>query len=204
MPSHLADVFIMFDGDSLTSPQAPIDYPYVLMASSHRDWHCRNLAIGGHTMDQITAHSAQTYATNHGCSQSIYVLWGGINDMYGNASPGAAATVYAKIKTQAQAMRTAGYNKIIIATLTPTKHATVAADYEARREGAGGINPLLRAGWSSDIGVNALVDIGADVHIGQPDSPDDTTYYNVDKLHFNATGYAYIATLVYPVILSVL
>jgi hypothetical protein len=204
MPNHLADAFIMFDGDSLTAPQAPVDYPYQLMPQLHRDYNCKNLAIGGHTMDQITAHNAQNYATNHGCPFSVYVLWGGINDMWGSGNPGAAADVYAKIVAQCVAMRAAGYNKILVATLTPCKNVNVSPTYEARREGAGGINPLLRAGWSTDCHADHLIDIGGDATVGQADSPDNGTYYNADKLHFIAAGYLYVAGLVKTELLKVL
>lgn len=172
---------LVFDGDSLTHGY---DVP---LAAAYPSICCYTLPSVDHSipaevglkLTQLEANASTRVdpllVTNG--DQQCLVIWAGINDVTMDAASG--ATVLARLTTYCNSRRAAGWPKIITCTLTNQ-------GYDLAHDGARlDFNTLLRANWASIS--DAMVDIQA---IAVLADYDDTDYFNADKLHLTAAGYA--------------
>lgn len=129
----------------------------------------------------------------------VYSLLGGTNtDVSGLDAT--SAQKYTYIKNIVAAAKSAGANRVLCSTIT-------AADTDGGTQWTNvyaPLNVLLRAGAISDIGCAALIDFGADPRFSPFTAADDTTYYNVDKLHPNIVGEAAMGSIAEPIVLPVI
>jgi lysophospholipase L1-like esterase len=188
---------IVFDGDSLTSGYGVADgsaYPDQCMAllggTSAYDYY--NLAIPSELITEMTNNAPAFIDVGYTASKSknIVVIWGGSNDLIAGE---AAATVYNNIASYCQARRAAGW-KVVVVTILPRNPNS---DFFARRASC---NTSIRTNWATF--ADALADVAADPRIGDDGDQDDTTYYQADKTHTNATGAAVVAGIVRSAILT--
>lgn len=179
---------IVFEGDSLTAGNgltAQQTYPCQLSARNATDgrngakW--ANLAASGNTIvDMLTQTAAvdALYAADY--SANYAVLLAGVNDIGGSDD---AATIYANLSTWISGRKATGFITIVL-TLPPVADITK----------INALNALLRAGQA---GADILVDLAADVRF---QNTADTTYYQVDQIHFTAVGAQVQADLVRAVL----
>lgn len=113
--------------------------------------------------------------------------WLGTNDLFFGAN---ASTVQTRIANFAAARRAAGA-KVVLFTILPRTEVGTPAGYETARQS---INTWLRN--SADMLCDLLVDIAGIPSIGDPLASNDTSFYQVDRVHLNATGYSLVANLV--------
>lgn len=187
------------DGNSLTrgfgsSDPATESYP-AQMAPLLPGWTITNLGLDGYTTALLDTQDATRLYPRYDITRpkDIVVMWEISNDLYGGGVVADALTRYA---TWCQKARDEGY-KVIAATVLPRSGGSPPVTFEADRQTA---NTSVRANWATY--ADALADIAADTRIGDPGDDLDTTYYNADATHLNATGYGVVAGIVAPVVLS--
>lgn len=130
---------------------------------------------------------------------NVYSLLGGTNTDVSNLDA-TSAQKYTYIKNIIAAARAAGFNKLICSTV-------IASDSDGGTQWTSVISPLnvlLRAGAISDIGCNVLIDFAADSRFSPNTAADNTTNYNVDKIHPTIVGEAAMGSLAEPIILPVI
>jgi lysophospholipase L1-like esterase len=180
---------IVCDGNSLTfgTGGTPVNlsaYPFQMTGLLRYGANTVNLGVPSAT-------TAQRAAANDTLAQfspgAVAVLWEGTNTLWFG---GSAATAIADYAAWCAQVRAQGY-KVVAVTVLPRTQAGVPPTFEADRQT---VNSSIRANWASY--ADALADVGADALIGQPLASDNTTYYNADKVHMNATGYGVVASIV--------
>ena len=141
-----------------------------------------------------------TTTDNHlvsAASKKILLVMAGTNDLL-NVADLSAAAIWADCQTYCNARRAAGWTVLLMTTL-PDQLAGVPADYESRRQTLLG---LMQAGWSGI--ADAFLDFSTDAYIGVATAPTDHPTYWTNGAHLSPTGHAYLATLVKPVLESLL
>lgn len=177
---------LVFDGDSLTDgynvSEATQSYPaiccHTLPSVSYT-----SVAVSGWKLTQLEADAAtrvDPLLSTNGDQQSL-IVWAGINDITMDGASG--QTVLDRLTTYCNSRRAAGWQKIITCTLTNQKYNLT---YDANRLE---FNTLLRTNWASIS--DSMIDLQA---IDVLADPDDTTYFNADKLHLSAAGYAAVGS----------
>lgn len=187
---------VLFDGDS----RSDITYEMALMADSTveaQKWGGSIYAVSGTTTSQFISRAATgidaAYSSDFGTRQ-VCVVFGGVNDGRAGVS---AATIWANLQTYCTARRARGY-KVLLCTEIDAQDANANANnwhstvYPA-------LNTLIRAGYASV--ADDLADLGADSRL---QDATNTTYFNADKLHPNATGSAVIGAIVKPKLLGLM
>jgi len=101
----------------------------------------------------------------------------GTNDLL--AAGDDANTIFGRITTYCQALKTAGATKVLLATVIPNSAAN-----ETRRNA---LNTLIRGGHASYDGV---ADLAADSRL---DNSSDALYFQGDAVHLNVTGQGAVA-----------
>ena len=186
--SHYKLRQVIFDGNSLTigtgATAYTTDYPTQCAALLGTNYAAINFGVAGQTTPQMTADAvAQVDPLYSTPFSKILVAWEGTNDIViGGAD---AATAYANLVTYCQARRAAGYKVIIV---TVIKRGPAGAGFETTRNT---LNANIVANWATF--ADGLADVGA---AAQLQNSADTTYYNADGIHLNATGYGVVAAIV--------
>lgn len=182
---------LVHDGDSLTNRSGVpyIMYPeQILRAVSERPQQYNFGVSGQGVASMLTDAATQIDPIAPSAALRVLVAWGGTNDL-GPSGAGSMSTLETNFTTYCTDRRTAGY-KIIVLTLLPRGDGVAASQETARAT----YNTWLRANYASFS--DALVDVGADSHIGAPGAYSDLTYYSGDNVHPNTTGLAIVAGLV--------
>jgi lysophospholipase L1-like esterase len=183
----------VFDGDSRTNLK---HWPLDALEAAHPSgdiafggYGSGNFARSGWQVSEMITDAATRVDTQIGTGRNILVLWGGVNDAAAGAS---ATTIYTRIKAYCDARRAAGWDKIIVCTEIDAQSAALqAVSWHSTIYPA--LNIALRAGYTDF--ADYLVDLGADSRL---QDATDTTYFNVDLLHPNDTGYAVVQELITP------
>lgn len=195
--SALDRVNLVYEGDSLTvgyPGASDASYPAqlgTLLTAVGRAYPYSNRAASSETIVDMLA-SAETDAvdaTYDAAVANIAVLWSGTNDLFHTSD--SAATIYANLTTWVQGRQAAGF-RVIVLTPMPSDHVGVPGDYETRRVA---LNALINA---NSAGADAVVNLDADSRLTDPA---DATYF-ADRLHLTTAGYAVVAALVQPAIVS--
>ena len=132
---------------------------------------------------------ADLLSTRGGSSQ-IYIAQHGTNTLSGTGSIGATIEQYTRM---CKARKLAGY-KIIAMTILPRADVGRSTSFDLDRLS---YNAYLRTNWQNF--ADALCDIAIDSRLT---NPNNTTYYNADKLHINEGGSSVVANLLIPIINS--
>jgi lysophospholipase L1-like esterase len=197
-PSHV----LVFDGDSLTwgggEAQYPRPYPYQTITSlgGFYDWH--NTGVAGRSFQQIIdAAPAAVDSKLVAGKKNICIIAGGTNDLYPNGTSKTAVDVENYYQTYVSARKAAGWDKVLVTTMTAGDPATVDPDFETERQA---LNTWLRANYASF--ADGLVDPGGDAIIGDVANCGNTDYFT-DRLHLTTAGYAIWAGLAKTALLGV-
>lgn len=175
---------VVFDGDSRSNlkvwPGAAAEaaYPngdYAFGGRGLASW-----AVSGKTLAQMVSTAAADIdpLLNPSGANTI-VIWGGVND---NATS-TAQQIYDNLAAYCAARKTAGWQRVIVCT----EIDAVSAGWTAKKNT---LNGLIAANHSW---ADAVADLGADVRL-QDNS--NLTYYDADRLHLTAAGYAVVAGIV--------
>ena len=189
----------VFDGQSQNFfPIGPDTYPKQLMADLGTiDGYVppsSMVAEGGASWSMLLAGTTpgvapatiRTHPRAHQALITFLVMCGGTQDVLENDT---AATIYADMVAYANAARVAGFEPIVATTVPPS--TTFSGPQETQRAAA---NVLILADAS-----NAFDGV-ADVTVAPLNNPADTTYWNVDGIHWNETGCGLVADIVRAVI----
>jgi hypothetical protein len=188
---------VVFDGQSLNVIPAPPDnYPAQLMAG--RGWPFTNVAISGISWTVLQM-SITERTLKYGAipGQAILVMTGGTTDLGAEGDTG--ATVYAQMGAYANLCRAAGFDRILVNTITPSKAliTDLGAGHETARTDC---NTLLKADASHFF--DAVIDIASDSRLN--DYTNATYYEQVFHTHWTPAGAAVTASLVNPVLTPML
>jgi len=192
-----------FDGDSLTSgsgstsgltfPQQTYNALYAASGLSYA-WTYKNFGVSGQTLTQMIANAAtnidpglRTYR-----ERNVVIVFAGTNDIGIEGVDG--PTAFNRLSTYCNARRSAG-RQVIVISMLPRRLDLVSPTFTADRAA---FNALLTAGWAGI--AEGYYNAAADTRIGDVGDNLDTTYYDVDQIHLNNTGYAIIAAGVKPLI----
>jgi lysophospholipase L1-like esterase len=173
----------IFDGNSLTAAGNWVEG--ILAASLNPVAQRLNIAVSGQTGATLLSLQADNTAMlDGGETRRIYVVWEGTNDIGGGATGAQAA---ANLFAACDAMRAKGYANVLANVL-----ANNASTWDSTKQSyRTTCNATLLAGWRAH--ADRFVDLTSDSRLT---NPNDTTYFDVDKLHLNATGYPIAGALV--------
>lgn len=142
----------------------------------------QNLAIGGSRWDEVIARASacderiNPYATN------VLFAWAGTNDAYRDD----ATATHAQQKSYCEARRAAGWDFIIVGTAMDRADS----DPPGWRSS---FNTLVRNNYADY--ADGLIDVGGHAILGAESAYLDTTYFNADQVHLNATGWQIVAEM---------
>lgn len=193
---------IMFNGNSFTAASAYIGYSLVnINQYSSLDVNVRG--ISGQTTVQMQADAINKVFNKNttAYTKDILFVWELTNDMVANASN--ATTCYNNMVNYCIAARAALPNiKIVVATMMPRNSAQVT---NANRQNDSNLlddttlNGKIRNHLVQDGYCDAICDVASDATMGIYSGgvagvgEKNTTYYSVDEVHPNTTGYQYLA-----------
>lgn len=187
---------VVFDGQSLNVVPPGVDgYPAKVMAGRSSAYVPAALSAVGASSWTTLAQSRALRINPHAdaAPNTVLVMMGGTFDVVFEADTG--AQLYADHKTYAEAAKAAGFDKVVVLTITPTTDMGVNQN-NRRRAG----NDLLIG--NADAVFDAVVDVACDSTLSDPGAPQDgttfygsgllsdpsnTTYYS-DGVHFTNTG----------------
>lgn len=174
---------ITFNGNSFTAGGV-YSGRVLLNINDYANLDVNNRGVSGQTTAQMLT-DAQTWVfpfTKSFLTKDVYFVWELTNSMATNGSD--ATATFNELVSYCQALRTAHpLCKIIVATMLPRIGIT-----EANRL------TLNTAITSSVAGYwDAVCDVASDLSMGQTGQYSDTTYYDVDGVHPNTTGYNRLA-----------
>lgn len=175
-------------GDSLTAGLGGTPYPDQLQTSLGTDYQVSNMGIQGVHLDTewVANRALVAYPTaSHTLDAEVVLI--GRNDLA--ASSRTALQMEADFTTYWAARRAAGY-RIVACTVYAS---TFSAPQETERAA---LNTWMRTQSSA---WDVLVDLAADARLADNT---DLTYFGVDQVHLNSTGYGVVAGLVQPVVLG--
>ncbi len=195
---------ITFNGNSFTDFASGVYATRVISNINTPNAIAVNLkGISGQTTVQMTTNAALnifTYNTN-AYSKDVLFAWELTNDMAANSSN--VTTCYNNMVAYCQAARAALPNvKIIVATMLPRNSAQI---NNANRQNDADLfddatlNGKIRNHLVQDGYADAICDVASDAIMGIYSNgvagvgERNTTYYNVDQIHPNTTGYNYLA-----------
>ena len=183
---------LVISGDSLTEGQVAttsLGWPALLDDSIGHNWRQISRGQGGLS---ATSESTAMFAVLYDAAftKNVYVDFLGINDLRGGATAAALLTTRRALWSAA---RTAGF-KVIACTITKSGDASGIACDAARVTH----NSSLAGEVSGNI--DAVADVAGLAHLSDPN---DTTYFQTDKLHFQDVIFAEIQAVVETAVLSV-
>lgn len=164
------------------------DYPTMAVVALGRGpvaVYGRNYAVTGSSTASLTARAAVFDADLFIPGKTNWAaIWAGTNDLVYGVT---AVQTETNIQTYCLARQAAGW-KVAMFTLLPRSDAAAPGDFETSRQT---VNTWIRANWASF--ADLLVDVAADVRIGDAGDELDLTYYAADQVHLNNTGRAVVA-----------
>ena len=188
----MSDFNIVFDGDSITAGTTTTgyDYPHMVAVALRGLGYTvdyANLGVSSQTLANMESDAAEQVDALYdaGDTHNTVVCWGGINDIYNDAS---AATVESRLSTYCSNRQAAGW-KVVVLTIIPA--ASVTEGKETIRQA---VNVWIRANYGDF--AESLRDIASDALFDTLDDVTNTTYYQGDGIHPTRIGNAYIAALV--------
>jgi len=177
---------VIFAGDSRTEGEI---YPTKAVADSLVAF--RNKAVAGiSTATSITAAAVNVDAFYRADVKNICVMWCGVND--GTS----AAQTYADLRTYCLARKAVGFKTIICTEIDAQDASRNSVNWNSTYMPA--LNVLLKADHSF---ADGFADLSANANLMDANN---TTYFNVDKVHLTDAGYSEVAAVVKPVIASLL
>jgi hypothetical protein len=182
-PLVSAEPQVVWVSNSLATPQYANEagaIPYLVGSASARVNRWVAGARGAHTSVDLAARVALDFGRFAvGPAPRIAVVWEGRNDVVVNGA--SAATAHANLVGLAQALRSAGYTKVVMGTVLPSNT----------------LDNTLRATLNASIRANttdwdAVADVASDSTMGADGANSNATNY-VDGIHGTAAGNAILA-----------
>ena len=136
------------------------------------------------------------YSTEY--EANVAVVWAGFNDLFHTTH--SATNVNNGITNLCNSLKAKGF-KVAVVTITPTTSTSPAphANFETRRTD---VNNYIIANYTNF--ADGLINLTSDALISGVSAPNDTTYFDPDKIHLNKAGYKRVANIAYPVIKTLL
>jgi lysophospholipase L1-like esterase len=185
---------VIFEGDSRSTlkgwPSWALEAATPTGDFAYGKYGFASYATSGATTALMAARAAEVDALLAvGSPQNVLVVWIGVND-------GAALTaqqIYDNVKAYCLARRAAGCHKILLCS---------DIDSQANMTWHNTTWPAYRALTDADHSfADGYADLGADPRL---QNALDLTYYNADKIHLTAAGYAVVAGIVAPVLAALI
>ena len=176
---------LVTDGDSLSVAT------YQAGLSTTETFTATQAAVSGRTllmMQDASFHTVDTLFTRCG-RRNVVVIWGGTNDFAVDLA--SVETVFNRLLAYCNYRRKAGWSVIVCTMISRTGTGIGAATLDSLKNT---FNALIRLHWPTF--ADGLADLASNTHLGTDGSYSNTTYYNVDAIHLNATGYALVAGIV--------
>lgn len=166
------------------------DYPAQLLALLGSPWETFNLGVPSVGTPQLTEFAPRRTDPwrDMDLAKCILVHWEVTNDLLSNS--GAAA--WANTVTHLEARRKAGWNAIVVCNAIDRQQTGVPGDMATR---ISDYNALAAANWSSY--ADGFADLYANTEL--QDST-NATYFDADKVHLVAAGFAVVASTVQTVV----
>lgn len=185
----MSPIYIVAEGDSLTAGYDSVaNYPKYLIASyiDNRMVSFQNWGTPGETVVTMAGEAATQIDPEYDARKGKNVLcfWAGTNDMSGGSADG--PTTYANYVSYCQARQAVGFT--VIAFTVMNRGDAVQPTFTS---GQPIFNADVRASWRTF--ASALVDVQAQPNL---QDPTNTTYFQADKIHLTATGFAIVAALI--------
>lgn len=192
---------IVYTGDSLTSFNGTIDrWPNVIAAAMGTTAQSHTIVaqpgVSLSFISSIAAGWVDPMLDADSQDLQVHVIWAGTNDIAGGWT---GAGTYSALADYCAARYAAGWDRVIILTMLPRSAGGDDPDTETERQA---YNALIRANWESI--ADGLADVASDGRIGDAGDELDTTYYENDRVHLNATGHGVVAGIVQPVLSGLL
>lgn len=184
---------ILCDGNSLTrgfNLTAPESYPSQLLAlmggaAYIQDTYINRGVDGQTTADMLVDAATEIDAKRSKWADAAVVCWEQTNDI--GAAGATGVTAYDNIVTYCTDRRTAGF-KVVVMTCIARGDAGWTGTMETHRTTS---NQSIRDNWATF--ADGIVDLALDSRFT---NPLNTTYFQADKIHLTAAGYAVVAALV--------
>lgn len=176
-----------------------------------------NYAVSGSTVGYVNGTNYMNYSTRTSAVTALrnplffremVVFWEGTNEINfylnnGSTAAQAAQSCYDNYNSYAQLWNQSGGTMVVLNTVTPRTDASANASFETARTTfnsqiladftvATSVSGVYRSNlskWRNTL----LCDVGNSAAMGYEGASNDTTYFNVDKVHPNATGATYIS-----------
>lgn len=197
---------ILFDGNSLTEQGAAAfvngqRYPttcYNSIISSSTNFSYHNYAVGGKTTQELTSDFSSKFGSM--CRPNdILVFWEICNDAHNLTIDTNGTQLYSNVVAYCNQAKALGL-KVIVLT-------GIARDYPAYDDAnitdrIFACNALIRSNWATFC--DAVADVAANAAFDSKSDTANTTYYHTDRTHLTNVGYDLVASIVAPVIQSLL
>ena len=154
----------------------------------------KNFGIGNFSTAQLTSVTAHANYINSYYDakrrKNIAVVWEVTNDLVNNGVT--ATTAYNNYVNYCTALRNAGWKVVAVTVLHRSNNSTLNTNIDT-------VNTNIRANWSTF--ADALADPAAVANLS---NETNTTYFQVDQVHLNATGNTEAMNVIYPQVLKLL
>lgn len=177
---------IVFDGDSITQAISPgfstlVAETETLLATAPaaRAHRTTNVALSGQTVATMTANAPYQISLAPYSRRNVLVMLGGHNTL---KNTGTAAATEAEIAAYASWARKAGF-LLLVGTILPGTDLI-----ESERVL---LNTWIRSTFGADV-----IDFASDPDMGQAGQYTNVAFFNIDRVHPNAGGWARMATYV--------
>jgi len=192
---------VVCQGDSITKgTNVNMAYPEWLDWTLSSVWgHPQNIAVVGRTYQAMATNRATEIDVlyNAAMARNFLVLEGGPNDI--NNGGRTDVQIEADIQSIVTGALAAGFNKVLVFTITPFHFTSDTAPVQAAKEAIRvSVNAWLRAGSCTGATLIDLAGSGMDASGDE----DVLTYFTGDHLHPNIAGYARLASYAQTVLLA--
>lgn len=180
---------IIVDGDSTAVGQT---FPLgrqpanLLMEGADPRATFKTVAIGGQTVDMCAADAAtEIDPLIIPGALNVVITRFGTNNFYFSSGIESVTSVLGKVEAYHVARVAAGWDAVILSTITPRTQAGTPSNFETKRLD---FNTQLRAYCAAN-STAVLADIGGDSRIGQSNQSDDLRYYDGSGVHHSRLGW---------------
>ena len=197
---------VIFLGDALTygtgATLGVSDYPKVALSRLDGSWTGTNFGVVGQSASMVAASPSQlaidAAARVHATRDNIVIAQWGTDDLRIGTTNTTLMNFYATIaaayRAAALAMNPGGRFRFIAQTIQPGYDVAsgLTATYDVASQQSW--NAYLRANYAAN-GISCVSDIASNPLIGQAGAETNATYFDPDKVHMTAAGYALVAAV---------
>lgn len=180
---------VLCDGNSLTAGVGETEWPEQLATSLGAGYNVTNQARGSFTTGMMNIDAEERVDDNFDpdAEKNILVFWEGSNDLFFN---GTELATERRMRDYILRRKAKGWY-VINCTIIPRNGVSTPAGFDTLRLA---VNTWINAGSS---GAHAIADLAAVANLSDPN---DTTYFNADKVHLTTAGAAEVEAVVEPLV----